>query len=67
MASGLHLVEKSVYPKQTFNSIANCGNKIGDFYYIVNKNKILQLLKIMHSYKTTLTYEQMILKRLLIN
>ena len=66
-ASNLHLVEKSVYPKQIFSSISNATVVTpGNFCNIINSSKILELLKIMRSYQTELSGDQMTLKSALL-
>jgi len=59
----LHLVKNSVYPKQNF-IFENCINTIvpEDFCKTVNRNKILELLKIMRGFQIKLNDDQAMIK-----
>jgi len=65
-AQDLYLVEKSVYPKQSF--VSTGGDTVvaaQNFCEIVNCNKILELLKIMRGHRVELSGIQMKLKEIL--
>ena len=65
-ASDLYLVEKSVYPKQSFVSTGG-GIVVAaqNFCEIINSGKILELLKIMRGHRTELSSAQIKLKEVL--
>lgn len=66
-ALNLHLVEKSIYPKQMLSSISNATVVTPEnFCNIVNSNKILELLKTIRSYQTKLSSDQIVLKSALL-
>ena len=65
-AQDLYLVEKSVYPKQSFVSTGGDTVVVAqNFCEIVNCNKILELLKIMRGHRVELSGIQMKLKEIL--